>query len=63
MLVAVRSKAVVCGCLIAGIAGSNPTDGTGVLVVSRSVQRNAPLCVCVCGGGGGKSRNVKNEAT
>ena len=31
--VAVRSKASVCSCLIAGIAGSNPTEGVDNLLL------------------------------
>jgi hypothetical protein len=43
--VAARSKAWVCGCLVAGIAGLNPTEGMGV----------CHLCLYVvlsCGGTG-----------
>ena len=34
--VAARSKAWVCGCLLAGIVGSNHTGGTDVSVVCQA---------------------------
>jgi hypothetical protein len=37
ILVPVRSKAEVCGCLVAGVAGSNPARGMDVCL----------LCLCV----------------
>jgi len=61
--VAVRSKEVVGGCLITGIAGSNPTKDVDVLLlymlcdcvvsgpcdemITRS-EESYQVCVCVC---------------
>jgi len=43
--VAGRSKPWVCGCLLAGILGSNPTLGHGCLFIECCVLSGRGLCV------------------
>ena len=60
--VAVRSKAYVCNCSIAGIAGSNPAENMAVRLfcVSTAIcdelithsEESHLMCMCVCVGGG-----------
>ena len=53
--VAMWSKVRVCSCSIAGIAASNPTEGTDVCFLYL-------LCLCVCVSNCLWSRNPNNEA-
>jgi hypothetical protein len=45
MPVAARSKACICGCSLAGIAGSNPDGGKDVVSCECCVLSGRGLCV------------------
>jgi len=48
---------VVCGHLIAGIVGFNPTEGMYVYLLYMLCRVQPGVCVCVCV----RSRNLNNE--